>query len=128
MLIIIIDIILVLILIGMFGYPRWNLRRNAKLVDEAEFARLMATSQLVDIRETNQFRVNHIFGARNLPSAQIEQSLNALNKHKPVLIYETGRPVAAAKVAKTLKKAGFPEVYILKNGLNSWKGKTKTGV
>lgn len=124
---IVIDIVLILIIIGMFVYPRWNLRRNAKLVDEAEFSRLMATSQLIDIRESSQFRTNHILGARNLPSAQIEQSLNALSKNKPVLIYETARPVAAAKVAKQLKKAGVPEVYILKGGLNTWTGKTKTG-
>lgn len=128
MIIIIIDIILVLVIIGMFVYPLWNLRRNAKLVEEAEFARLIPTSQLIDIREANQFRVNHILGARNLPSGQIDQSLNALSKHKPVLIYETGRPVGGAKVAKKLKKAGIPEIYILKGGLNSWNGKTKSGI
>ncbi|MFK5276870.1 rhodanese-like domain-containing protein, partial [Lactococcus lactis] len=54
--------------------------------------------------------------------------LNALSKHKPVLIYENGRPVGGAKVAKKLKKAGIPEVYILKSGLNSWNGKTKSGI
>lgn len=128
MFIIIIDIILVLVIIGMFVYPRWNLKRNAKIVEEAEFARLMPTSQLIDIREPNQFRVSHILGARNLPSGQVDQSLNALSKHKPVLIYETGKPVGAAKVAKKLKKAGIPEVYILKKGLNDWTGKTKSGM
>ncbi|MCL2114161.1 MAG: rhodanese-like domain-containing protein [Streptococcaceae bacterium] len=125
--IIIIDIILILVIIGMFVYPRWNLRRNAKVIDEPEFTRLIATSQLIDIREANQFRVNHILGARNLPSGQIDQSLNAISKHKPVLMYETSRPVAAAKVAKKLKKAGVPEIYLLKGGLNAWTGKTKSG-
>ncbi|MGF7486037.1 rhodanese-like domain-containing protein [Lactococcus lactis] len=128
MVIIIIDIILVLVIIGMFVYPRWNLRRNAKLVEEAEFARLMPTSQLIDIREAKDFHIKHILGARNLPAGQIDQSLNALSKHKPVLIYENGRPVGGAKVAKKLKKAGIPEVYILKSGLNSWNGKTKSGI
>ena len=128
MIIIIIDIILILVIIGMFVYPRWNLRRNAKLVEEAEFARLMPTSQLIDIREAKDFRIKHILGARNLPAGQIDQSLNALSKHKPVLIYENGRPVGGAKVAKKLKKAGIPEVYILKSGLNSWNGKTKSGI
>ena len=128
MVIIIIDIILVLVIIGMFVYPRWNLRRNAKLVEEAEFARLMPTSQLIDIREAKDFRIKHILGPRNLPAGQIDQSLNALSKHKPVLIYENGRPVGGAKVAKKLKKAGIPEVYILKSGLNSWNGKTKSGI
>ena len=61
-------------------------------------------------------------------AGQIDQSLNALSKHKPVLIYENGRPVGGAKVAKKLKKAGIPEVYILKSGLNSWNGKTKSGI
>ena len=125
--IILIDIILAVVIIGMLVYPRWNLKRNAKVVEQEEFARLMQNSQLIDIREASQFRVNHILGARNLPSGQIDQSLNALNKHKPVLIYETARPVAAAKVAKKLKQAGVPEVYILKNGFNSWTGKTKSG-
>ena len=125
--IIIIDIILILVIIGMFVYPRWNLHRNAKVIDEPEFTRLIATSQLIDIREANQFRVNHILGARNLPSGQIDQSLNAISKHKPVLMYETSRPVAAAKVAKKLKKAGVPEIYLLKGGLNAWTGKTKSG-
>ena len=70
MVIIIIDIILILVIIGMFVYPRWNLRRNAKLVEEAEFARLMPTSQLINIREAKDFRIKHILGARNLPARQ----------------------------------------------------------
>ena len=128
MVIIIIDIILVLVIIGMFVYPRWNLRRNAKLVEEAEFARLMPTSQLIDIREAKDFRIRYLKTNEPSGAGQIDQSLNALSKHKPVLIYENGRPVGGAKVAKKLKKAGIPEVYILKSGLNSWNGKTKSGI
>ena len=111
----------------MVVYPRWNLRRNAKVVDNEEFSRLIATSQLIDIREANQFRIKHILGARNIAAAQIDASLNAISKHKPVLIYENGKPTSAAKVAKQLKKAGVPEIYILKNGLNGWNGKIKEG-
>ena len=57
----------------------------------------------------------------------MEQSLNAINKKKPVLLYENGKPTASVKVAKQLKKAGVPEVYILKTGLNNWPGKIKNG-
>lgn len=124
----IIDIVLVIIIILMFAYPRWNLRRNAKVIDNGEFARLMATSQLIDIREANQFRVRHILGARNIVAAQIDQSINAISKNKPVLLYENGKPVSAAKVAKILKKAGIPEIYILKNGITKWDGKVKEGL
>lgn len=123
----IIDVILVILIVLMVVYPRWNLRRNAKVVDNEEFSRLIATSQLIDIREANQFRIKHILGARNIAAAQIDASLNAISKHKPVLIYENGKPTSAAKVAKQLKKAGVPEIYILKNGLNGWNGKIKEG-
>ncbi|PCR99791.1 rhodanese-like domain-containing protein [Lactococcus fujiensis] len=123
----IINIVLILAIIAMLVYPRWNLRRNAKVVDNEEFNRLMSTSQVIDIREANQYRVKHILGARNIAAAQIESSLNAISTHKPVLIYENARPVAAAKVAKQLKKAGVPEIYILKNGISNWKGKVKEG-
>lgn len=123
----IIDAILLILILLIVFYPRINLRRNAKVLDNEEFAEKIATSQLIDIREANQFRVKHILGARNIAAAQIDASLNAISKHKPVLLYENARPVAAAKVAKQLKKAGVPEVYVLKNGLNGWKGKTKEG-
>ncbi|WP_251712159.1 rhodanese-like domain-containing protein [Lactococcus ileimucosae] len=123
----VINFILLAIIIVFFIYPRWTLKRNAKVVEEPEFDRLMATSQLIDIREASEFRVKHILGARNLPASQMEQSLNAVTKNKPVLLYENGKPLASVKVAKQLKKAGVPEIYILKDGLNNWTGKIKKG-
>lgn len=123
----IIDFILLALIIVFFIYPRWTLKRNAKVVEAPEFERLMATSQLIDVREAADFRVKHILGARNLPASQMEQSLNAINKKKPVLLYENGKPTASVKVAKQLKKVGVPEVYILKTGLNNWPGKIKNG-
>ena len=76
----IIDFILLALIVVFFLYPRWTLKRNAKVVEAPEFERLMATSQLIDVREAADFRVKHILGARNLPASQIEQSLNAINK------------------------------------------------
>ncbi|MFC4651819.1 rhodanese-like domain-containing protein [Lactococcus nasutitermitis] len=123
----IIDALLVIALILVVLYPRWNLRRSAKVIDNPEFARLIPTSQLIDIREANQFRIKHILGARNVAATQIEQSLNAISKHKPVLLYENGKPTASAKVARQLKKSGVPEIYVLKGGLSKWDGKVKEG-
>ena len=93
----IIDFILLALIIVFFIYPRWTLKRNAKVVEAPEFERLMATSQLIDVREAADFRVKHILGARNLPASQMEQSLNAINKKKPVLLYEK-RPYHICKV------------------------------
>lgn len=126
MLLIILEIIVIIaIVFYMFVYPRWSLTRNAKLVDNADFTELLSNGQVIDIREATLFRQKHILGARNLPKSQIDQSLNALSKNKPVLLYETGRARDAAKVAKKLKKAGITEIYILKDGLDGWDGKTK---
>lgn len=124
----IIDVIIILAIIAMLFYPRWNLRRNAKVIDNEEFNRLMSSSQVIDIREANQYRIKHILGARNIAAAQIDASLNAISTHKPVLIYENAKPIAASKVSKQLKKAGVPEIYVLKNGLNGWDGKVKEGL
>jgi len=108
-----------------FIYPRWSLNRHAKIVENEEFNRLIATSQLIDIREANEFRIKHIHGARNLPTSQIKQSINAISKNKPVLLYEFGRPSQSRRIAKMLKKEGIPEIYILKDGLSKWNGKIK---
>ncbi|MDR0200343.1 MAG: rhodanese-like domain-containing protein [Streptococcaceae bacterium] len=124
------DAVLVIILILVFLWPRINLRRSgAKVLENRDFLEKSQNGQIIDIRESNEFRVKHILGARNLPSSQIAQSLSAIRKDKPVLIYGNGparaqgsRPV---KVALQLKKAGFSDVYLLKDGLNKWAGKVK---
>ncbi|GBG96050.1 rhodanese-like domain-containing protein [Lactococcus termiticola] len=127
MLIIIEIIVLLALLFFMFIWPKLKLNRNAKVVGNEEFEKKLADGQLIDIREASLYRQKHILGARNLPENQIDMSLNALSKNKPVLIYETTRPTKAAKVAKKLKKAGITEIYVLKDGLNAWQGKTKQG-
>ena len=71
----IIDFILLALIVVFFIYPRWTLKRNAKVVEAPEFERLMATSQLIDVREAADFRVKHILGARNLPASQMEQNV-----------------------------------------------------
>lgn len=117
-------------MIGYFVWPIYRLKRYAKVVAEPEFARLVATSQLIDIREAGDFRAKHILGARNLPASgfkEKDQPMNALSKNKPVIMYEGAKNAQAAMVAKRLKNAGVPEIYILKGGLPAWTGKVKTG-
>ena len=121
-----IDLVLLIAIVMMFVYPKWSMSRNAKLIDNEEFERLMPTAQLIDIREAGQFRTKHILGARNIMASQMDVSLNAISKQKPVLLYENGRPQQAGRIAKQLKKAGVTEIYILKDGLSKWTGKTKT--
>ena len=122
----VIDIIIVLVAIGIYFYPRLRLRMVAKTLDNKEFnQKISENGQLIDVRESKEFRLKHILGARNLPHTQIEQSLGAISKNKPVLLYENGRPQITTRVAGKLKKAGITEIYILKTGLTKWGGKVK---
>ncbi|WP_460017918.1 rhodanese-like domain-containing protein [Lactovum odontotermitis] len=99
----------------------------AKILDNKEFnQKISENAQLIDVRDSKEFRVKHIMGARNLPYSQIEQSLSAFSKDKDILLYENGRPQYATRVAGKLKKAGFKNVFILRNGLSKWGGKVKS--
>ena len=108
------------------GYNYWRLRRSAKILDNEEFAALIRTGQLVDLRDSNEFHAKHILGARNIPSPQLKSSVNALRKDKPVLLYENSRGQRVTNAAVYLNKQGFKEIYILSFGLDSWDGKLKT--
>ena len=123
-----VNIVLLILIIAMLGWLLWKqyrLRSGAKILDNDEFASMIPKSQLVDIREASDYRRKHIMGARNLPASQF--SISALSKDKPVLIYEVGKPSYAINIVPKLKKAGFNQIYLLKNGLDGWNGKVKEG-
>lgn len=120
--------LLVLVSILVIAWSAWNyfrLKKAATFVENDEFLQLMLVGQLIDIREPSRFRQKHILGARNFPMQQFEASLGALNKEKPVLIYDDNRGVLIPRAAKILKKSGFERVYVLENGFDYWNGKVK---
>ncbi|MDY4510849.1 rhodanese-like domain-containing protein [Streptococcus hyovaginalis] len=120
--------LLVLVSILVIAWSAWNyfrLKKAATFVENDEFSQLMRIGQLIDIREPSRFHQKHILGARNFPMQQFEASLGALNKEKPVLIYDDNRGVLIPRAAKILKKAGFERVYVLENGFDYWNGKVK---
>lgn len=109
-------------------YMVWNhfrLKKAAKYVSTEEFKALLRTGQLIDIREPASFKKGHILGARNFPMNQFQESLSALRKDKPVLIYDNGRSQHLGRAAIALNKAGFKDVYALRDGFESWDGKIK---
>lgn len=120
---------ILLLSLGMLGavvaYRFWRLRQAATLLENHEFAALMRTGQVIDLREPAAFNRKHILGARNIPALQLKSSLSALRKDKPVLLYENLRGNAVINSAFLLKKSGFTQVYILSYGLDNWDGKVK---
>lgn len=112
--------------IGWMGYNYWRIRKAAKIVDNETFAGLIRGGQLVDLRTPGEFRRKHILGARNIQGSELKNSLGALRKDKPVLIYENSRSQLVSNAALLLKKNGYNEIYILDMGLNEWDGKVKS--
>lgn len=121
-------IIVLVILVAIVVWMAWtyfSLRRAAKFIDNAEFESMIHTSQLIDVREAGAFKTKHIMGARNLPASQIQLSMSAIRKDKPVLLYDSSRSSALPRVIRTLKKAGYTNLYVLKDGFDYWTGKVK---
>lgn len=120
--------IIIVILLGLVVWITCNyfrIRRAAKFVSNEEFENLIKGSQLLDIRASDTFQKKHILGARNFPANQFKQNLPSLRKDRPVLLYDNVRSSGVSSVILILKKAGFKDVYVLKDGFDYWKGKTK---
>jgi len=76
--------------------------------------------ELVDIRETQEFDVAHIEGARHIPLAALlsEQALSSLPVERTIVVYSNGS-AHAAQAALLLRLAGR-EALALLGGYNYW--------
>lgn len=77
---------------------------------------------VLDIRQANEFKSGHILGAKQLKAEQINKADFASlekNKDKPIIVV-CAMGMTAKKTAMQLIKAGFPQVSILKGGMNAW--------
>ncbi|MBG9367283.1 rhodanese-like domain-containing protein [Streptococcus sp. NLN64] len=118
-------LIVLLGFLGWMGFNYWRLRRAATLVENAEFASMIRGGQVIDVREPAAFREKHILGARNIPANQIKDSLAALSKNKPILLYDNNRGPSVTNTIFYLRKQGYRNLYLLAGGLDSWNGKVK---
>lgn len=99
-------------------------RRSATIISEDEFKAGMKKAQVIDVREKNEFDSGHILGARNIPFTVLTNSFSAFRKDQPIYLYDT-RKSLSIRAANKLRKEGFNNVYILKEGYEGWSGKTK---
>jgi len=76
-------------------------------------------------REKEDFKYAHINGARNMPSSQFNFLYTSLRKDQPIYLCDKNGTLAP-RAALTLKKNGYTNVYMLKNGLQDWKENLKT--
>ncbi|GAA3725216.1 MULTISPECIES: rhodanese-like domain-containing protein [Salinicoccus] len=121
-LIILLASIVIILLLVVNGYRNM---KSVKPLTEEEFKKDLRKVQLIDLRDKEKYEYGHIMGARNIPMMNFSMKMNSLRKDMPVYLYDqTGRlPYRAGKM---LKKAGFKDVYMLKNGISKWTGKIKS--
>ena len=78
---------------------------------------------LVDVRDEDAFRKEHILGATNIPAAEIVKRLADLPKDRTIVTYCWDMTCAAApKAALELAQKGF-KVQFLAGGIEEWKRK-----
>ena len=97
---------------------------NYKIVMPNEATRLMnhENAVVVDIRSRDEFRQGHITDAIHILPDNIKgERFGELEKHKSspiIVVCKTGQ--TAQDNASALRKAGFENVNVLKDGLGSW--------
>jgi len=92
-------------------------------VTPAEAITLINSGALVvDVRSALQFEKGHIVNARNMPIAELGDSIDSIDKYrdKPLLVCcDTGSP--SGQAATQLKKHAFTQVSSLQGGLVAWR-------
>lgn len=105
------------------GYLLWRtLQTRSDSVKELEwdaFRRSMRKGQLVDIRKKDKAEKDKIKGARVLSPAKLKSKYQTkVPKDQALYLYcDNGKK--SKRLAKTLDRKGFKEIYVLKGGLES---------
>ncbi|MFT7252239.1 MAG: rhodanese-related sulfurtransferase [Flavobacterium sp.] len=103
-------------------------QEGVNLVDSNKFEEQMkeSTSQIVDVRTSEEYTEGHIVNAVNMDvtSDDFESKIVSLDKEKPVMVYckSGGR---SAKAAAILRDNGFKQVYDLDGGMIGWNAASK---
>ena len=103
-----------------------GLTSKVKVITRGEATRLINKEDavVVDLRQRDDFRKGHIAGSVNLLPAEIKaNNVGELDKHKskPIIVVD-GSGMQAQEPASALIKAGFEQVYVLKDGVAGWSG------
>ncbi|MHC5374548.1 rhodanese-like domain-containing protein [Enterococcus sp. LJL120] len=112
------------------GYLRIMAKRSATWLNQDEFREGLRKAQVIDVRQKDTFDAGHILGARNLPYTMIkdksyrQQYIDSLRKDQPIYIYDQ-RKALSIRMANQLRKAGFKNLFLLKEGYDGWEGKVK---
>jgi len=76
---------------------------------------------VLDVRDKKEFAAGHIPNARNIPLAELDGRLREIEKFKSHPVVINCQPgMRPAAVFGALKKDGFGEVFMLRDGIRGW--------
>ena len=121
-------IIAIILLVAVIAWMLLNFFLNKKAVTELnqeDFQQGLRKAQVIDLREKADYDYGHINGARNIPMTMFRQRYQGLRKDQPIYLIDANG-IASYRAARTLKKKGYKELYMLKGGYKKWTGKIKS--
>jgi molybdopterin/thiamine biosynthesis adenylyltransferase/rhodanese-related sulfurtransferase len=75
--------------------------------------------ELIDVRETFEYEIARIDGAKLIPLGQIAERMNELQRQQPIVVHcHSGQ--RSAEAVRLLLKRGFANVYNLEGGIDAW--------
>lgn len=102
--------ILVLGAVAFFLKVYFSRRRFFAIRDEVERA-LRRGARLIDVRPAKEFDKDHLYGAQNLPLAELDKSFHKLgDKHRVIVVY-CGNGAKSRSSATALREQGFKSVF-----------------
>ncbi|MDK3804043.1 rhodanese-like domain-containing protein [Staphylococcus pseudintermedius] len=117
-------IVLALVIIWMVTNFIIN-KRSVTELNQEEFQEGIRKAQVIDLREKADYDYGHIIGARNIPMTMFRQRYQGLRKDQPIYLLDANG-IASYRAARTLKKKGYTNLYMLKGGYKKWTGKIKS--
>ena len=75
--------------------------------------------QLLDVRETWEYALVHLPGARHVPMAELPSRLRELDPDRPVIVY-CHHGIRSWHAACFLMEHGFDQVANLAGGIDAW--------
>ena len=120
--------VLGIVLLLLFIYILVNYFINRKAVTELsqdEFQQGLRRAQVIDLREKADYDYGHIIGSRNIPMSIFRTRMLGLRKDQPIYFVDANG-ISSYRAARMMKKHGYNDIYMLKNGYKGWTGKIKS--
>ena len=122
-------LLLSILFISILSMLLWNLFGAAMTgvtqIDTAELTRLVNRDKalVLDIRSPQDYAQGHIVNAKNLPAAELQNRLKELEAKKelPLVLY-CNYGADSGRACRLLRTQGHKQVYVLKGGVQSWRG------